>query len=68
MRKTVEDVDKEIETKDIKINSLGDKKEISSQEIIKQLEELILADLRNKTDRVIKKLNEILEKHRKINC
>ena len=65
MGETIEDMDKELEPKDMTITFLTDKIRIS-REAIKQMENL-LTEVLGKTDRVRKKLDETLEKHKQIN-
>ena len=64
MGETIEDMDKGIEPKDNTINFLTEKIGISHEETIKQMEKVNLPKMVDKTDRVIKRRDETLEKTR----
>ena len=65
MGEKIEDMDKEVELKDITINFLTRKTRISLEEVLEQKANLTKS--LNKRDKVMKKLEKTFEKHKNIN-
>ena len=64
MDETMEDMDKEIERKGNKSNFLADKIGSSDEQFIREMKQVNPNELLDKTDRVRKRVDKRLEKHK----
>ena len=64
MRETFEDIDKELELKDNETSFSAERIGFSKEKVIKRKKKPKLTEIRNKGDRVFKRLHETFKKHK----